>query len=95
MPVTCNPVSGSSFPVGTTTVNCSATDAHHNTAKGSFKVTVSYAWKGFFQPVDNANTVNTVQAGSAVPVQFSLTGNQGLSILAAGYPQLIQVACRL
>jgi hypothetical protein len=42
-PVTpsCSPASGSFFPNGTTTVNCSATDAHGNTATGSFTVTVS------------------------------------------------------
>lgn len=39
--VTCTPPSGSSFALGTTTVNCSATDAHNNTAHGSFHVTVA------------------------------------------------------
>jgi eukaryotic-like serine/threonine-protein kinase len=41
-PVTpsCSPASESFFPLGTTTVNCSATDAHGNTATGSFTVTV-------------------------------------------------------
>lgn len=39
--VTCTPPSGSSFALGTTTVNCSATDAHNNTANGSFHVTVA------------------------------------------------------
>jgi hypothetical protein len=38
--VTCSPASGSTFPIGTTTVQCSATDAHGNTANGSFTVTV-------------------------------------------------------
>ena len=38
--VTCAPVSGSTFPIGVTTVNCSATDAANNTANGSFTVTV-------------------------------------------------------
>ena len=38
--VTCTPPSGSTFTLGTTTVNCSATDAHNNTATGSFHVTV-------------------------------------------------------
>lgn len=38
--VTCNPASGSVFSsVGPTTVNCSAKDAHGNTASGSFTVT--------------------------------------------------------
>jgi hypothetical protein len=36
----CSPVSGSTFGLGTTTVNCTATDHHNNTANKSFKVTV-------------------------------------------------------
>jgi HYR domain-containing protein len=36
----CTPPSGSIFPVGTTTVNCTATDASGNTASCSFTVTV-------------------------------------------------------
>jgi hypothetical protein len=38
--VHCDPASGSTFPIGTTTVQCTATDAHNNTADGSFTVTV-------------------------------------------------------
>jgi len=38
--VVCTPASGSTFVLGTTTVNCSSTDAHGNTAHGSFTVTV-------------------------------------------------------
>jgi hypothetical protein len=38
--VNCDHASGSTFPVGTTTVQCSATDAHSNTANGSFLVIV-------------------------------------------------------
>jgi HYR domain/Bacterial Ig domain len=41
VPITCTPASGSTFPLGTTTVNCSAKDAAGNEAKGSFKVTVT------------------------------------------------------
>jgi HYR domain len=36
----CSPSSGSTFPLGTTTVNCSATDSHGNTGGASFGVTV-------------------------------------------------------
>jgi CSLREA domain-containing protein len=39
VPVSCSPVSGSVFTVGTTTVNCSATDGT-NVANGSFNVDV-------------------------------------------------------
>ena len=38
--VTCAPASGSTFALGTTTVNCTATDAHGNTVSASFTVTV-------------------------------------------------------
>jgi len=40
-PVICSPASGSQFALGTTTVQCSSTDLHGNTAHGSFTVTVS------------------------------------------------------
>ena len=38
--VTCTPASGTTFALGATTVNCSATDAAGNEATGSFTVTV-------------------------------------------------------
>jgi hypothetical protein len=38
--LTCAPASGSTFPIGTTTVNCSAVDPAGNQAAGSFTVTV-------------------------------------------------------
>lgn len=40
VPVTCTPQSGSTFNFGDTTVHCSATDAHGNTASGSFVIHV-------------------------------------------------------
>jgi hypothetical protein len=43
VPVACTPQSGALFPIGMTTVVCSATDAHGNTANGSFAVTVRSA----------------------------------------------------
>jgi hypothetical protein len=92
--VNCAPASGSLFSVGTTTVNCSATDAHGNTANGSFTVAVSYNFNGFFQPVDNLPVLNKAQAGSAIPVKFSLGGNQGLSIFATpNSPGSAMVGC--
>jgi hypothetical protein len=39
--VPCSPASGATFPLGTTAVNCSATDAHGNTGQASFNVTVA------------------------------------------------------
>ena len=40
LPVECSPASGSTFPPGTTTVSCSATDRAGNKAEGTFEVTV-------------------------------------------------------
>ena len=40
---TCTPPSGSTFPVGTTTVTCTATDAAGNTGTNTFTVTVTPA----------------------------------------------------
>ena len=40
-PVLCAPSSGSTFPLGTTTVTCHATDTYGNEATGSFNVTVA------------------------------------------------------
>lgn len=52
-----------------------------------------FAFTGFFQPIDNPPTLNTVKAGSAVPVKFSLGGDQGLNIFAPGSPASRQVTC--
>src|SRR5207245_2816013 len=41
LPTTCVPPSGSSFPVGTTTVTCTATDAAGHSSSCSFTVTVA------------------------------------------------------
>jgi hypothetical protein len=40
LPVACNPPSGSMFPVGTTTVTCTATSGPNNTVSCSFTVTL-------------------------------------------------------
>lgn len=93
VPVSCLPVSGSTFSLGTTTVNCSATDNAGNTANGSFNVTVVYSFTGFFRPIDNGEVLNQVKAGSSVPIKFSLNGNQGMSIFAIGFPKSISIPC--
>jgi Putative Ig domain len=40
-PVACNPASGSTFPIGSTTVACTASDTHGNATSGGFKVAVT------------------------------------------------------
>ncbi len=41
--ISCSPASGSTFPIGTTTVNCTAKDPAGNTSSGSFQVVVKGA----------------------------------------------------
>jgi hypothetical protein len=91
--VVTNPVSGAVFTLGATTVNVTATDVAGNTAMSSFTVTVSYNFAGFFPPVDNPPAVNGANAGQAIPVRFSLSGDKGLNIFAAGYPVSVAIAC--
>lgn len=91
--VTYNHDSGSVFPVGTTSVTATATDAAGNHSECSFNVTVLYNFTGFFSPVSNPPTLNAVNAGKAVPVKFSLSGNKGLSIFAAGNPYSVSLNC--
>lgn len=53
----------------------------------------SYTFGGFQSPVDPLPTLNSMKAGAAVPVKFSLGGDFGLDIFAAGYPKSALVAC--
>ncbi|MCL4859476.1 MAG: HYR domain-containing protein, partial [Caldilineaceae bacterium] len=64
VPVLCAPASGSTFALGATTVNCSASDAAGNTANGSFTVTV----------VDTTAPETFIDSGPASPTS-STVGN--------------------
>jgi hypothetical protein len=79
--------------IGAHTVTCTATDNAGNVGTGTADYSVIYDFDGFFQPIDNLPTVNTVKAGSSVPVKFSLNGDQGLSIFAAGSPSSKVMSC--
>ena len=52
-----------------------------------------YNYTGFFRPVDNPPVLNSVKAGSAIPVKFSLGGDYGLDIFATGYPRSHGIDC--
>src|SRR6185295_6158284 len=58
-----------------------------------FKKTHFYDFSGFFSPVSNLPSINVVRAGSAIPIKFSLGGDQGFGILSAGFPASQQVGC--
>lgn len=52
-----------------------------------------YDFSGFFKPLANPPTLNQANAGSLIPVKFSLGGNKGLGILDAGYPKSQLIDC--
>src|SRR5258706_6518292 len=75
--VTCSPVSGSVFIVGTTTVNCSATDSHSNTVSGSFTVTVTLDTTPPLLNLPANMTVEAVNASGAL-VNFTASANDAV-----------------
>jgi uncharacterized protein len=77
----------------TRTVSVKVTDAFGFSSIDQATVSVQYKFTGFFQPIDNLPTVNTVNAGRAIPVKFSLNGDHGLDIFAAGSPRVEFVSC--
>jgi uncharacterized repeat protein (TIGR01451 family) len=52
-----------------------------------------YNFTGFFSPIDNPPVVNQVNSGQSIPIKFSLGGNQGMNIFAAGSPSSVQINC--
>lgn len=53
----------------------------------------AWPFTGFFAPVDNPPVLNSMKAGSSVPMKFSVGGYRGLDIIAAGYPTVSAVTC--
>lgn len=108
---TCSTTYTSSSPIGTYPTSCSGAEVPNysvNYAAGS--VTVLYRWHGFFAPIDNnpdqsgdaakATVYNAAKAGSAIPVKFDLSGDQGLALWpvdpatgAVKAPTASKVAC--
>jgi hypothetical protein len=50
-------------------------------------------FSGFDAPIDESPTLNRMPAGRAVPLKFSIGGDHGLDIFAAGSPGSRQVDC--
>ncbi|MHB8522674.1 MAG: HYR-like domain-containing protein, partial [Limisphaerales bacterium] len=78
--VVASPSSGSLFPVGITTVNCTATDASGNQSVCSFTVTrAPLDFTGFLSPMGGADAsggsyaspLRTFKLGSTIPVKFT------------------------
>src|SRR5581483_8605031 len=64
--------SGSTFPIGMTTVTFTAKDAHNNTATASFKVTVQDTTAPVFSNVPANKTVATGGSNNSINVTFNL-----------------------
>lgn len=69
----CSPSSGSTFPLGATSVSCTATDAAGNVASGSFGVTVSDTTPPTVTTGGNVARQTTSDSGEAVT--FSATAS--------------------
>lgn len=79
--------------VGAKTFTVTAEDNAGNISVEEVTYNVIYNFGGFTQPVENLPTLNIANAGSAIPVKFSLSGYQGFGIFAAGYPASGKIAC--
>lgn len=75
--------------VGDSTVTESQGDPVHNFPPPS----LTFTFTGFFSPISNPPVVNKAKAGSAVPITFSLGGDQGLDIFASGSPTSQPIGC--
>lgn len=53
----------------------------------------SFAFDGFFSPVDDPPILNRTKAGSAVPVKFTLGGDHGYDVFADGSPAARAIPC--
>jgi hypothetical protein len=72
--VNCSPDSGSTFPLGTTEVTCSASDARGNTARARFNVTV----RDTTGPVLSLPDDKTVEATGASGAEVNYTANDAV-----------------
>jgi hypothetical protein len=70
VPVDFSIPSGSTFPLGQTTVTYSATYSHGNEAEKSFVMNVTVPWNGLNQPI-NRDGSSSFKLGSTVPVKFN------------------------
>ena len=79
--------------IGTQTLTFTAFDLAGNQSSQDCSYNVIYDFGGFYPPVEAAPFLNPATPGSALPLKFSLAGDQGLDILAEGFPSMQQVSC--
>jgi hypothetical protein len=72
--------------LGTKTFTVSALDRAGNSSRETHAYSVVYDFTGFGAPADPYPSAASMKAGQAVPLKFSLHGDQGTRIFAAGSP---------
>jgi hypothetical protein len=79
--VTCSPVSGSTFPIGTTTVTCTASDTRGNSSSRSFPVTLTQLPDNhppaFGQLPQSRSVEATSSNGAVVSIQILVSDAEG------------------
>jgi hypothetical protein len=77
----------------TRTFSVQVTDPDGATGTSTATISVVWAFDGFGSPLNGNGGINAANAGSTIPVKFSLGGNQGLAIFKAGYPASASYEC--
>jgi hypothetical protein len=92
-----NPAAGTTLVAGTHTLSVQFTPSDPNYAPAASTVSITVQstmnFTGFFAPVKNMPFVNTVAAGSAIPMKFALVGYRGSRVLMPGSPTSMVVQC--
>ena len=90
---TANGVRIDTAAVGSKTYSVFALDRAGNSTTRTVSYSVVYPFSGFLGSVANPPTLNSIKSGLNVPLAFSLGGNRGLAILAAGSPSSQAINC--
>jgi hypothetical protein len=92
-----NPAAGAILPTGTATLGVTFTPDNSNYAQTSSIASIivgsAMNFSGFFAPVSNMPATNPANAGSTIPVKFTVTGYSGVQVLKAGSPSSMPVQC--
>ena len=89
------PGAGSVLGVGpqSLSVNFTPSSTNYIGASKTVQISVIYRFAGFFKPVRNPPVMNTVRAGRAIPIKFSLGRYEGLRVLQLAPPVVLTVPC--